>query len=570
MEVDPAELPITPWVRSVISGCDVMRNPKYNKGLAFSEEERGRLYLRGLLPPAVLSQEVQAERCMINIRSKSSDLERHSYLTSLQERNESLFYYVLSNNIEELLPIVHMPTVSEYCQTYGLMFKSLPRSLFICMKDKGRVYSLLKNWPERRIKAICLTDGERVGALGDLGVQAVGVPVSKLALYSACAGIPPNMCLPVCIDAGTDNEELLQSQFYVGSKHKRVRGDVYYELLDEFISAAKRRFGNTVLVHFEDMSYANLSRLFNQYRGSLACFSDDVQGTAAVVLAGILAAQPLTGKSLADHTIMIAGDGAAGTALAELLAEAIARQNRRGGGTIVDARRQFWLVDRHGLVTRGRADADSLPDHALPYCHEGPPCADLAAAVAALRPSVLIGVSDGAPSVEFTRGICEELARINSRPIIMPLSLPEPELRAEDAYEWTGGKAVFADRVRRTSASAQVSTSGGQSFTPGCVETAYIFPGIGLGSIVSRATRLRDEAFIAAAEALASLVTDEDRARGSIYPPLRDIRTISAKVACAVAKKAYESGVATALPRPHDVKAAVRASMYRSTYRKYR
>jgi malate dehydrogenase (oxaloacetate-decarboxylating)(NADP+) len=233
--------PTTPWVRQVISGVDLMRHPKYNKGLAFSETERDRLYLRGLLPPAVLSQEVQLERTVLNIRSKDSDLDKYTYLTSLQERNERLFYRVLLENFEELLPIVHTPTVRLACQKYGLMFKSLPRGLFITLEDRGRVFRILKNWPERNVRVIVVTDGERVGNLGDLGVQAVGVPISKLSLYTACGGVAPAVCVPVVIDVGTDNEDLLRSPFYVGVRHRRVRGDAYYELLDEFLTAVKRR-----------------------------------------------------------------------------------------------------------------------------------------------------------------------------------------------------------------------------------------------------------------------------------------------------------------------------------------
>eukprot|EP00884_Botryococcus_braunii_P023449 jgi/Botrbrau1/9789/Bobra.85_1s0033.1 len=560
--------PTTPWVRSVISGVDLMRNPKYNKGLAFSEVERDRLYLRGLLPPAILSQDVQAERVMINIRNMTNDLDRHNYLSSLQERNERLFYYVLRSNMEELLPIVHMPTVSTYCQTYGLMFKSLPRSLYISMADKGRVFQTLKNWPERRVKVICLTDGERVGSLGDLGVQSVGVPISKLALYTACGGILPSTCLPVCIDAGTDNEELLKSPFYVGSRHRRVRGEEFMDLIDEFLWAVRQRFGNSVVIHFEDMTYQNLARLTNAYRGTFPCFSDDMQGLGAAVLAGVLAGSPLTGRKLLDHTFMLVGEGAGASAVAELIADAIAHATMREGGTIIDARKRLWLVDDKGLITRSRLDTDQLGDHKIPFMHEGPLCNDLLSSIRTIKPSVLIGLSLHTPQ-PFTKEICQAMAESHERPIIMPLSCPGAEVGPLNAYEWTQGRCLYASRERRTDA-PPVRLSDGRLMKPSSVHTAYIFPGVGLGTIVSRSTRLRDEMFLVAAETLASLVTDGDRQMGSLYPSMANIRSISSKIACAVARKAYAAQVATNLPQPHNLLELMDTEGYQPGYPQYR
>eukprot|EP00891_Asterochloris_glomerata_P000579 jgi/Astpho2/579/e_gw1.00013.23.1_t len=558
-----------PCLCRVISGVDLLRHPKYNKGLAFRDEERDRLYLRGLLPPAIISQDVQAQRALVNIRSLNNDLDKHTYLTSLQERNERLFYRVLNDNIEELLPIIHMPTVAEYCSKYGLMFRSLPRGLWITIEDRGRVFQILKNWPERRVKAICLTDGERVGALGDLGVQAVGVPVSKLALYTACGGLPPSVCLPVCLDAGTDNEELLESPYYVGLRHKRVRGEAYQELLDEFLEAARLRFGNAVLIHLEDMLYENMSRVMAQYRGQLPVFADDIQGIAAVVIAGIMAAAPLTQKKLSDHTYMIVGEGRAATHIAEMITAAITRESRHALETIVQARKRMWLVDSEGLVVRSRGDSDTLADHKLAYCHSEPTCPDLLSAVKTIKPSVLIGMASMPPTVTFTQEVCAEMAKHNERPVIMPLSQPGAEVTPQNAYQWTDGRCIFADKDTRTD-SAPVELPDGRQFRPRSCETAYIFPGIGLGCLVSRSTKLRDELFIAAAEALAKMVTDDDRAAGSIYPPIGPIREISASVAKAVAQRAWDIGVATEQPKPPDVMQAVQDAMYTPHYRQYR
>lgn len=564
-EDDKLGRPTTPWVRQVISGVDLMRHPKYNKGLAFSEAERDRLYLRGLLPPAVLSQEVQLERAVLNIRSKESDLDKYTYMSSLHERNERLFYRVLTTYFEELLPVVSVPTVRLACQKYGLMFKSLPRGLFITLEDRGRVFRILKNWPERNVKAVVVTDGERVGSCGDLGVQAVGVPISKLSLYTACGGVEPAMCLPVVIDVGTDNEELLRSPFYVGVRHKRVRGDAYYELMDEFLSAVRRRYGNTTLIHFEDLVYDNAYKLLNMYRTEFPCFNDDIQGLGAAVLAGILGALPKAGGALSDQTFLLAGEGPQTSCIAELIAVAIAQ---KGSQTVLEARRNIWLVDAGGLVTRERGDSSTLEDFKLPYCHSGGSCPDLLTAVRTLHPTVLIGCSTAAPApFAFDKAVCEAMTQNARHPIILPLTPLEPEVYPEDAYEWTDGRALMATEMTRKE---PVKLRDGRELHPSQCTTSYIFPGVGLGTLVSRCTKLRDEQFIAAAEAVARLVTNEDRDRGSIYPRLKDIREVSAHVAKAVAQKAYEGGFATDIPKPHNLFDRAKQVMYNPQYRRYR
>ncbi|KAG2437633.1 hypothetical protein HYH02_011272 [Chlamydomonas schloesseri] len=550
-----------------------MRHPKYNKGLAFSDAERDRLYLRGLLPPAVLSQEVQLERTLLNIRSKDSDLEKSTYMQGLQERNERLFHRVLVENMEELLPVVYTPTVRLACQKYGLMFKSLPRGLFITLEDRGRVFRILKNWPERNVKLLVVSDGERVGDLGDLGVQAVGVPISKISLYTACGGISPSITMPVMVDVGTDNEELLRSPFYVGVRHRRVRGDPYYELMDEFLTAVKRRFGNTVLVQFEDMAYDNASKLLNMYRTEFPCFNDDMSGTAAAVLAGVLAALPRTGGRLADHRIVFVGEGAVVACIAELFATAVATATNQ---TVLDARKRLWLVDSQGLVTRERGDSSTLESFKLPFCHSvGSECRDLASAVALLKPTVLVGLSTPAPAPgaagpappwAFSKEVLQTMAASCKHPLIFPLSAAAPECSAEEAYAATDGRALVATEQRVP----PVTLPSGRTLHPSQCTSTYIFPGVGLGSLIARCTKLRDEQFIAAADAVSRLVGEEDLARGSLYPPLSRIRDVAAAVAKAVAQKAYEGGFATALPKPHNLYEAARQSMYHPQYRRYR
>ena len=552
---------------------------RYNKGLAFSEEERDRLYLRGLLPPAVLPQRTQAARAMVNVRSKATDLDRFTYLTALQERNERLFHRVLGQHAEELLPVWGEPTLSSACAAHGLMFRALPRALFVGLADRGRVFQILKNWPERRVKVLCITDGARVGALGDLGVQAVGVPVSRAALYTALGGVDPAVCLPIALDAGTDNPDLLSSPFYVGARRPRGSGEEVAALLDELITAARARFGPSLFIHFENMRYRHLAAAVSACRSAgLPVWSDDIQGTAATVVAGVLAAQPLTGKGLADHTWLFVGDGPAGTHIAEMVAAAIARSQGGGGATgLVAARARLWLADSGGLVTRARPDAERLPDHALPYAHDGVPHApDLAAAVAAIKPSVIVGTAGGGAgggpppaTLRFSREVLETMAAAHTAPVILPLSAPVGEVSAEDAYAWTGGRAVFADRARRPG-SGPLALADGSTRAPGSVQTAYLFPGVGLATVASRSTRLRDDAILAAAEALAGCVTPADLDAGRIFPPLPALREVALAVATAAAKRQYESGCATELPKPADVRAALEARMYNPAYKRYR
>lgn len=580
MEDESHTRPTTPWVRSVVSGVDLMRNSKYSKGLGFSHEERELLYIRGLLPRAVLSQEVQAERVLSNIRKKSDPVEQYIYIMSLQERNERLFFHILTNNIEELLPLLQYPTVGRYCQDYSLMFRSLPRGLFLSLEDRGSVATILKNWPERRVKAICLTDGSRVDALGDLGVQAIGVPISRLAAYTACGGILPSSSLPVVIDAGTDNEELLQDPIYVGARHRRIRGDPYFELVDELIGAVRRRYGSSVLVDTCGMSFDTESKLVHTYRGTLPCQSDALFGLPTAVLSGVLAALAAGGGAhaaaggpgaLKDQRFLLVGESPQLPAVAEMLAEAVQREGRHG--TVLDARQGIWLCDSQGLVTRARADSSSVSDAELSYIQDAPTCPDVLSAAVHVKPTVVIGLSDKAPPFQFSQELCAEVARACARPVLMPLSQHGKdgahggsELTAADAYAWTGGRCLFADRHTY----GVVELSDGSTRHPRPMQTEYIFPGLAMGTLMSRSTRVREEMFVEAAKAVARLVTDEDLASGALYPPVSAIRAISAHVAAAVAGRAYGGGVATELPRPHDLLERAEAWMYSAKYRRYK
>lgn len=557
----------------MISGVDLMRNSKYNKGLAFSELERDRLHLRGLLPPAVLSQEVQAERVMTNVWQKGSNVDKLTYLFSLQERNERLFYSVLSHNVEELLPLFTYPTLGEYCQAFSLMFRSLPRGMFISLADRGSIFQILKNWPERRVKAICLTDGSRVGQFGDLGVQAIGVPISRLALYTAIGGVLPSECLPITIDTGTNNENLLNEPIYVGAKHKRITGDEYYELLDEFFTAVRRRFGTSVLVDVEGLSFDVQNKLIATYRQEFPMYSDSAYGMPTVLLAAILAAQPATGGKLTDHRIMLVGESPKLAAAAELLEEALLRE--MGRGTVLEARKSIFMLDSKGLLVRDRADAEDLEDHKLPYIQDSPHYPDLLSAVKHIKPTVLIGLTDGVPPFEFDQRVCKEMAAGCDRPLIFALSREAKdgsvsqgaEVTAAEAYAWTDGRCFYADR---SPLERDVTLPSGEERCVRGLHTVHVFPGIAMGSLLSRSTRMREDMFVDAAKALARLVTDEDRAAGALFPPVAAAGEVAVHVGAAVAARAYAAGIATELPKPHDLLGTAEAWKYNPAYRRYR
>jgi malate dehydrogenase (oxaloacetate-decarboxylating)(NADP+) len=538
---------------AVTRGLALLHDPLLNKGTAFTERERDALGLRGLLPPHVLSQDQQAERALRHIRQQPSELEKYIQLHALHERNASLFYRVVCDHIDEMLPLIYTPTVGLACQSYGLIFQR-PRGLFICTNDRGRVKRVLRNWPYRA-EIIVVTDGERILGLGDLGANGMGIPVGKLSLYSACAGIHPRLCLPVMLDVGTDNEALLADPFYVGLRQRRLRGPAYDELVEEFVSAAQEVFPG-VLIQFEDFANVNAFRLLNRYRDRVCAFNDDIQGTAAVVLAGLFSALRATGTRLADQKILFLGAGEAATGIANLIVAAMAAQ----GLGVRQAHEQCLLFDTRGLVVSSRRD---LAEHKLPYAHGHAPIAEFAAAVRSIKPTVIVGVA--AVGGTFTREVLEEMARINRQPIVLALSNPtsKAECTAEEAYRHTGGRALFA-----CGSPFGPVTLEGATRVPRQGNNAYIFPGIGLGVLASRSRRVTDEMFMAAAHALAAQVSESDLAQGSLYPALARMREVSAIIATEVAAVAYRSGLAQGA-RPAALEAGVRSQMFDPRYKSY-
>lgn len=537
-----------------LRGVALLHDPLLNKGTAFTEAERDTLGLRGLLPPRVNTQDEQVARVLETVRNKATDLERYIYLVSLQERNEALFYRLVTDHVTEMMPLIYTPTVGLACQRYALIFRR-PRGLFIGLRDRGRVKQILQNWPHADVRMIVVTDGERILGLGDLGTNGMGIPVGKLSLYTACAGVAPELCMPVMLDVGTDNQIMLDDPHYLGARHRRERGPSYDALVAEFVTSVQEIFPRAC-VQFEDFGNANAFRLLREYRDQVCTFNDDIQGTAAVTLAGVFSALRITGGNLASQRFLFQGAGEAGIGIGELIVEALVS----AGVAEADARRQCWYVDSKGLVVAGRID---LTAHKRPFAHDHPGAATLLAAVEALKPTMLIGVS-GMPSA-FAEPVVRTMARLNSIPVIFALSNPtsKAECTAEQAYTWSDGRAIFA-----SGSPFPAFEFKGRTYIPGQGNNSYIFPGVGLGIIASQAQRVTDEMFSVAANVLASLVTEADLASGRVYPDLQRIREVSAAIACAVAQVAFQRGL-TQMLCPEDLPARVQSQMYDPTYPDY-
>ena len=550
MKKRKAKKPKAP-ARPPVRGLALLQDPRFNKGMAFTEVERDRLGLRGLMPPCMLTQTQQVARVLENFRRLSNDLEKFVNLAALHDRNEALFFRLLTEHPDEMTPIVYTPTVGLACQEFGHIYRR-PRGMFITAQDRGRIAKVLRNWPHRKVGIIVVTDGERILGLGDLGANGMGIPVGKLALYTACAGVHPDLCLPVTLDVGTDNEQFRADPFYIGLKQKRMRGKAYDDFIEEFVTAAQKVFPG-VVIQFEDFANTNAFRLLKRYRDRACAFNDDIQGTAGVALAGIFSALRITGGKLAEQKLLCFGAGEAATGICDLVVSAMMEQ----GLTEAAARRRCWLVDTQGLVVKGRA---RLAEHKLPYAHDHPPVADFLSAIKTLKPTAIIGVA--AVGGTFTQSVLEEMARINERPIVFALSNPtsKSECTAEEAYRWTGGRAIFA-----CGSPFDPVTLDGKTYVPRQGNNSYVFPGVGLGAIACGVRRVTDEMFSSAAHALARQVTEADLAQGSIYPALTRVREVSAHIAAAVADVAYKRKLAAGR-KPLDVLKHITAQMYDPRY----
>jgi malate dehydrogenase (oxaloacetate-decarboxylating)(NADP+) len=533
-------------------GNDVLRDPAVNKGTAFTDAERDALGLHGLIPPNVSTLDAQVARVLENFRRKATTLEKYIDLANLHDRNWTLFYRVLMDHPDEMTPIVYTPTVGLACQQFGHIFQR-PKGLFVSAKDRGRVAQVFANWPRRDVKIIVVSDGERILGLGDLGANGMGIPVGKLALYTACAGVAPEQTLPVLLDVGTNNPAFLTDPLYLGLHKKRLVGDEYDALVEEFVTEAQKAFPG-VVIQFEDFANHNAFRLLEKYRDRIPTFNDDIQGTAAVTVAGILSALRVTGGRLGEQTLLFQGAGEAATGIADLAVAAMVAD----GVKEADARKRCWLFDSRGLVVKSRGG--ELAHHKIAYAHDHHPVSTLLDAVKALKPTAIIGVA--AVGGAFTQEVVGAMAAINARPIVFALSNPtsKSECTAEQAYTWSNGRALFA-----CGSPFDPVTFNGKRLVPRQGNNSYIFPGVGLGAILTGATRITEPMFMAAARTLATLVTQEDLEQGSLYPPLGSIREVSARIAAAVAEIAFREKLAT-VAKPADVLAWVKSRMYQPGY----
>jgi len=538
-------------VQTAATGYDLLRDPRLNKGTAFSDTERRTRGIEGLLPPAIMTIELQVARMHGELANLDNDLQKYLLLSDLQARNETLFYAVLMSDPASFMPIVYTPTVGEACQKFDQIFRS-PRGTYLPISARGRVREILSQWPQKDVRFIVVTDGERILGLGDLGVGGMGIPIGKLALYTACAGVPPQYCLPVALDVGTNNQDLLDDPLYLGLRQNRVRGEDYSAFIDEFVEALQTLYPKCC-IQWEDFANLNAVPILERYRDKVCTYNDDIQGTAAVALAGMFGALRISGQKLTEQRFLFLGGGSAATGIAELISQAMALE----GMDIATARSRNALFDIKGLMVRSRTD---LAEFQKPFAQDHAPISVFADAVKALRPTGIIGVST-VPKL-FNQQVIEAMAEINERPIIFPYSNPtsRSECTAEEAYRWSEGRAIFASG----SPFPPVEIAG-KIFVPGQGNNVYIFPAMGMAVFATEAKRVTEEMFIVAARAVAEQVTDQNLATGLIYPPQSQILNASLHVATRVAEYIFDRNLAR-VPRPHDIGALIRGRAYRPVY----
>ncbi|KPJ02430.1 NADP-dependent malic enzyme [Papilio xuthus] len=596
---------------NMVRGIDHLRDPRLNKGLAFTLEERQALGIHGLLAAKFKSQEEQLDICRISIDRYEDNLNKYLYLVELQDRNEKLFFRLLSENVEKYLPIVYTPTVGLACQRFGLIYRR-PRGLFITINDKGHIFNILKNWPEPDVRAIVFTDGERILGLGDLGAYGMGIPVGKLSLYTALAGIKPHQCLPITLDVGTDNQDLLEDPLYIGLRQRRTRGKEYDEFIDEFMEACVQRYGQNTLLQFEDFALINAGRLLQKYRHKYCTFNDDIQGTASVAVAGLMAAVRVTKRKLSENIYLFLGAGSASNGIANLTVAAMMSE----GLTERQARERVYMFDVDGLLSTRREGG--VPEHAKAFGKDIEPEKDFEACVAKIKPSCLIGCSTVGGA--FTPNVLQQMAKNIERPVIFALSNPtsKAECTAQAAYDYTeastGSNSAYSSRsdpltilhpfligkgwerkvdltVEKTHRKAKyliperpllhrlkgrcIFASGspfppvqynGKEYHTGQGNNSYIFPGIALGVIATATHHIPETMFLTAARTLANYVSEADLSIGRIYPSLAEVKDVSLSIAIEVAKMAYDEGLASVYPEPKDISKHVENQMYNYNY----
>ena len=534
-------------------GIELLQDPALNKSTAFTDAEKQVLGLVGLVPEVTETEDLQLTRVMMQLGHKNTDLERYIYLINLLDHNEILFYRTVMSDPARFLPIVYDPTIAEACLKFGHIYRQT-RGMYLSITRRGKVKEVLQNWPQKDVRFICVTDGGRILGLGDIGANGMGIPIGKLQLYTACAGVPPQYLLPMYLDAGTNNEQYLHDPLYLGLRETRPATEELYSFVDEFVEAVQELYPRCC-IHFEDWTGVDAVHLLQRYRDKYCVYNDDVQGTAGIVLAGMINAAKIKGTKLGDEKYLFLGAGSAGIGLANLLCSAMVQE----GLTLKQAQDRVSMFDINGLLETTRTD---LVDFQKPYAHKHAPTRDFIAAIESIKPTTIIGVSTIGGA--FTQNVVESLSRINQRPVILALSNPtdHAECTAEQAYAWSKGKAIYAAGVQF----APVHLHG-QIFLPGQANNFYIFPAIGMAIFATQASRVTDEMFIEAARAVADQVPLDLLNQGLIYPLQSNILETEIQTAARVAKLVFDSGLAR-VARPADMVSFIREHVYKPAYAK--
>lgn len=535
-----------------IRGIGVLQDPRLNKSTAFTEAEKQALSLIGLVPDVTETEGMQLQRVNLQLAQKPTDLERYIYLMNLLDHNETLFYRTLMSDPARFLPIVYDPTIGEACLKFGHIYRQA-RGMYLSITRRGKVKDVLRNWPQQDVRFICVTDAGRILGLGDLGANGMGIPIGKLQLYTACAGVPPQFLLPMYLDAGTNNEQYLHDPLYLGMRKTRPSTEELYTFVDEFVEAVQEVFPKCC-IHFEDWTGVDAVHLLQRYRDKYCVYNDDVQGTAGIVLAGMINAAKIKGKKLSDEKYLFLGAGSAGIGLADLLCTAMVQE----GLTLKQAQSRVYMFDINGLLEDTRKD---LVDFQKPYAHKHAPTRDFVAAIESIKPTTIIGVSTVGGT--FTQKVIEAMSRINERPVVLALSNPteHAECTAEQAYSWSKGKAIYAAGVQFPPV-----RFNGQTFLPGQANNFYIFPAVGMAIFATQASRVTDEMFIEAARAVADQVPSDVLNQGLLYPLQSNILETEIQTAARVAKLAFDLGLAR-VPRPADMVAFIREHVYKPEYK---
>jgi malate dehydrogenase (oxaloacetate-decarboxylating)(NADP+) len=535
-----------------VRGIRVLQDPKLNKSTAFTESEKQALGLVGLVPDVIETEDEQLQRVNYQLGQKPTDLERYIYLMNLLDHNETLFYRTLMSDPARFLPVVYDPTIGEACLKFGHIYRQA-RGMYLSITRRGTVKDVLKNWPEKDVRFICVTDAGRILGLGDLGANGMGIPIGKLQLYTACAGVPPQYLLPMYLDAGTNNEQYLHDPLYLGMRKTRPSTEELYSFVDEFVQAVQEVFPKCC-IHFEDWTGVDAVHLLQRYRDKYCVYNDDVQGTAGIVLTGMINAAKIKGTKLSDEKYLFLGAGSAGIGVANLLCSAMVQE----GLTLKQAQSRVYMFDINGLLEDTRKD---LVDFQQPYAQRHAPTRDFVAAVESIKPTTIIGVSTVGGT--FTQKVIDTMSRINERPVVLALSNPtdHAECTPEQAYTWSKGKAIYAAGVQFPAVDYN-----GQTFLPGQANNFYIFPAVGMAIFATQASRVTDEMFIEAARAVADQVPSDLLKQGLLYPLQSNILETEIQTAARVAKLVFDSGLAR-VARPADTVAFIRSHVYKPAYK---